>query len=934
MTPIEFLETILSTLTEKSKDLKSDKAIISPLFQANLTLLEEPLIPVLQIWATEKLATAEEASKAVIARNLGNFGFLLGKFPLGNRAANLEIAIACYEMAFTVFTREAFPEDWAWTQNNLGNAYQNRLHGDRAANLEQAIEYYQRALQVFTREAFPENWAGTQNNLGLAYFEHLHGDRAANLEAAIECYQLALQVHSREAFPANWANTQANLGNAYLYRLHGDRAANLEQAIECCQRALQVYTREAFPEDWAKTQNNLGIAYRNRLHGDRAANLEAAIECYQLALQVHSREAFPANWANTQANLGNAYLYRLHGDRAANLEQAIECCQRALQVYTREAFPENWANTQNNLGNAYLNRLHGDRAANLEQAIECCQRALQVYTREAFPENWANTQNNLGNAYLNRLHGDRAANLELAIECNQLALQVRTREAFPEYHFQTKFNLGLAYQALKKWLNAHTAFADAIETLESFQRRIKSEEARRNIAEQWNKLYDHIVTVCLAMGDPYQAFEYVERSKTYNFNTFTMTSSQPFRLSYLQWRLDEQTALVEWYINQAEKVLQIFVVTKRDIVTGKTVEGEVTNLYFEAANYLNDYYDPSKDWQKELPNYLRRLTKWLHLDTLVANLQPTPEIQRLILVPHCYLHLFPIHALPLADGQCLLDKFTSVQYVPSSQLFVSLHQQARPDFDQLLAINNPTEDLTHAQAEVTAIQGHFSPPLTVLNGTTATKTNLRQALASNHCHCLHFAGHGYFDFNHPLISGLVLAHGRCSELPAAADPNRYRKISPHYYLDLEHYLTLTEVFTLPLKHCRLVTLSACETGLVDQKSGNDEYISLPAAFLAAGASNVISSLWKVDDISTALLMAKFYQNYFTDLTQPVALALNQAQHWLRTATQQELLKWALLTFTGDSLKLVNRELNDSNSSEIPYKKPYYWAGFNAIGLGQ
>ena len=41
------------------------------------------------------------------------------------------------------------------TQNNLGNAYCDRIRGERAENLEQAIAAYQQALEVYTRQAFP-----------------------------------------------------------------------------------------------------------------------------------------------------------------------------------------------------------------------------------------------------------------------------------------------------------------------------------------------------------------------------------------------------------------------------------------------------------------------------------------------------------------------------------------------------------------------------------------------------------------------------------------------------------------------------------------------------------------------------------------------------------------------------------------------------------
>jgi tetratricopeptide (TPR) repeat protein len=156
-------------------------------------------------------------------------------------------------------------EESAGLQKNLGIAYWALPTGDRAANLQHAITCYQAASQVHTREAFPANWAATQNNLGLAYAALPTGDRAANLQSAIACFQAALQVYTRGAFPADWARTQYNLGNAYSDLSTGDREANLRRAIACFQAASQVYTQETSPADWAVVQNSLEAAYRSRM---------------------------------------------------------------------------------------------------------------------------------------------------------------------------------------------------------------------------------------------------------------------------------------------------------------------------------------------------------------------------------------------------------------------------------------------------------------------------------------------------------------------------------------------------------------------------------------------------------------------------------------------------------------------------------------------
>ncbi len=52
-----------------------------------------------------------------------------------SKTDNLQAAIKAFEAALTVRTREALPQDWASTQNNLGVAYWGRISGSKASNL-------------------------------------------------------------------------------------------------------------------------------------------------------------------------------------------------------------------------------------------------------------------------------------------------------------------------------------------------------------------------------------------------------------------------------------------------------------------------------------------------------------------------------------------------------------------------------------------------------------------------------------------------------------------------------------------------------------------------------------------------------------------------------------------------------------------------------
>ena len=119
-----------------------------------------------------------------------------------------------------------------------------------------------------------------------------------------------------------------------------------------------------------------------------------------------------------------------------------------------------------------------------------------------------------------------------------------------------------------------------------------------------------------------------------------------------------------------------------------------------------------------------------------------------------------------------------------------------------------------------------------------------------------------------------------------------------------------------------------------------EYVGLPSAFLYAGCSSIVSSLWNVDDKATAFLLIKFYGNLLTQLTEKselnVAIALNQAQLWLRDVTVAELQKWAselklekqLVQQIQENLKCL---ITWYDSDEQLFQKPFYWAAFCAVG---
>ncbi|MBX9253078.1 tetratricopeptide repeat protein [Desmonostoc muscorum CCALA 125] len=261
----------------------------------------------------------------------------------GDQVENAELAIKAGETAMQVFTRDQDPEQWAQIQNNLGIVYRDacggqsqRLAGDKAENLEKAIACYQNALSIRTREDFPELWAQTQMNLASAYRHRLRGDAAENVEIAIAANQSALQVYTKQAFPTNWAEVHMNLANAYLHRIHGDRSENLEKAIAAHKGALQVLTKEEYPRQWAMTHLNLGNVFLQQ------QQIEAAITSYRSALKIFTPTAFPDECLKAGQMLGNIVVVRFIAPLLLIVEMILNFNNRLGKLCHSGCYPLNF----------------------------------------------------------------------------------------------------------------------------------------------------------------------------------------------------------------------------------------------------------------------------------------------------------------------------------------------------------------------------------------------------------------------------------------------------------------------------------------------------------------------------------------------------------------------------------------------------------------
>jgi CHAT domain-containing protein len=241
---------------------------------------------------------------------------------------------------------------------------------------------------------------------------------------------------------------------------------------------------------------------------------------------------------------------------------------------------------------------------------------------------------------------------------------------------------------------------------------------------------------------------------------------------------------------------------------------------------------------------------------------------QLAIVPHGVLHNVPFHAL--FDGENYLLDRCEISYSPSVTVLSlcqgrSAQRTHAPDRALIAGVADALIPAASAEAQSVsrglAEAGIETETLTDAGATLAALNTL-----APNSDILHLACHGLFRADNPMFSSVKLYDG---------------------------WLTAADVMQLDLK-ASVVTLSACESGRGTVLQG-DEVIGLPRAFLGAGATAVVVSLWLVHDETTVMLMTNWYNRLSEGLGR--AAALRAAQQALREH----------------------------------YPHPYYWAPFILIG---
>ena len=270
----------------------------------------------------------------------------------------------------------------------------------------------------------------------------------------------------------------------------------------------------------------------------------------------------------------------------------------------------------------------------------------------------------------------------------------------------------------------------------------------------------------------------------------------------------------------------------------------------------------------------------------------------LMIIPDDELNYLPFEILVNEQGKSLLSQFAitynySCTVLKNSSLekqSANMKNLGMAPFDEKIkdpatSINSFVQ-LPASRAEILTLHG------TNLFNKDATKKKFIND--AHHYNIIHLATHAYANDKDPNQSFIAF-------YPAQADSA------------IGFKLYLPEIYNLKLDKTRLVVLSACESGVGELVKG-EGLMSLSRAFSYAGCNNIITSMWKADDASTAYISGRlhFYLQKGYDISQSLQQAkLDYLNDNHIAATQKLPGYWAHMRLIG------NFEVNtDSHISNI------------------
>jgi CHAT domain-containing protein/Tfp pilus assembly protein PilF len=709
-----------------------------------------------------------------------------------------------------------------------------------------ALEYYDRALSLFRQAKYPNGEGGVLNDYAAVYFS------LGEYQKALEYLQQSVSIFRSTGNRRMEIVGLRDIGRVFDAR--GDKA----MALGTYLRALSFYHAEKGLRGEAITLNLIGDIYQGR------GELPKALDYYTRALALCRQAEYllgegatQYNIARVQRDLGNLAEARRRMDGALGV---VESLRRKV---TSQDLRASYFATVRQHYELYIDILmksqkQDPNAGFASAAFEISEKSRARSLLESLNEARADIRQGVEPALL-----ERERNLEQAIN------------AMAERHGQLVAN--------KETAEAQTVAAEL---------------------NQLTTEYDEVKAQIKFRSPRYAA----------------LTQPQPLGLKEIQNRLlNDNSVLLEYMLGDERSYLWAVTragISSYELPSRTQIEDAVQKfrkLLTAHQPVPNESFDERQARIKEAESNISEAATTLS-QMILGPVAGTLGTKRLLIVPDGVLQYIPFQALPspsktsISTAQAPVDSTEQLPLLvdheivnePSASalaLVLSDTSQRQPAPNSVAIFANPVFDVddprvkspgtaqaqsveskkpqtfrdtgfgegkipalpaSREEAEAIMAVAPWGTGMKAL-GFDANRAAINKPELAQY-RIVHFATHGFIDYQHPELSGLVL-----SRVDRDGRPQ-------------EGFVRLHDIYNLKLS-ADLVVLSACNTGLGKDVKG-EGLIGLTRGFMYAGAGGVAASLWKVDDDATAELMKNFYEGMFKRGLTPAA-ALRDAQLDLR-----------------------------------------------------
>jgi len=821
--------------------------------------------------------------------------------------------------------------------NNLSLVY------DEKGEYKQSLEQYQKALGIHRASNYREGESDALGNIGGVYLLLGH------YSDAIDYYQQALVLD--EDLGRKPAESQ-DLGNLAICQA---AIGQLDESVKTFDRALTLASSAGLKKeeaDWRKGRASTLL---------RLGKFDEALKEYRTALASYEKAGLRREL--DEALYDDGYVHLMLGDRRSaehSFQRAIQVSKQisfshGILINTLALADVAWRSGDLTRAVASANDVV-EQARKLEDRVSTVSGLLVLSlslrdegnTKQALAQarEAVSIAQQSGAKLLQAQALDTEAEILLKVNKTEDALGslssaadllVNTGDTQLPWHVD--YLQGQALESVKRDEDAVAAYRRSITSIESIRGSISEDRFRTGFLQDKEKVYIALVRLLLRMGRLGEAFQYSERLRARGYldllNRSALPPSNP-RIAELQARIRRLQRAIEEENSKApsEQRSSAAGTFSAELADAEREYSDLVGLHAD-VEFLSAAVPEPAEVERELPidkavieyvvgsrqiaifvlrhdglHAMLEPLRAVDLDSKITLLRdlirrpdstdwqlPARSLRRLLMdpiekadwlhgvseitiVPHAFLHYLPFATLlrSTREGQRFLIEDYVISYLPMAGA-LAMSSPPRSSGERLAALAPSVSNLQFTSGEVRAVGTAFGPHATVIVGSKATETWFKH-MAGDY-DVIHFATHGFFNRANPLFSGVQLE-------PDAQNDGRL-----HVY----------EILGLHLR-AQLVTLSACETalgsGYFTEIPAGDEFVGLTRAFLSAGASTVVASLWEVNDNSTARLMQSFYRKVSKD-SPSVSLAI----------AQRSMLN-------GDK----------------DHRNPYYWSAFVVVGSGQ